>query len=160
MISSATRASILHAFVGLLFDRRYDAIRAGDIIAASGVGRSTFYNHFKSKDDVLLAVIEPIFTVLADAAVGRANRNRLVAILEHIWEQRATGRLIFTTELMPRLQRKLAAMIQARWLPAEPTTSLLVATGRAASQLAMLHLWITGGVSCPTEELAVAMTVQ
>src|SRR5690606_14101182 len=106
--------AIRHAFVALLFARRYDAIRVGDVIAAAGVSRSTFYNHFAGKDDVLLAVIEPVLAPLADAAAGQGDPTRLTAVLDHVWAERATGRLIFGRALRPRLQRRLAAMIEAR----------------------------------------------
>lgn len=148
---SITRETVQRAFVGLLFQRRYDSIRVGDIITAAGVGRSTFYTHFKSKDEVLLSAIEPILIALADGAAGLAHASSLAAVLEHVWEQRAMGRLIFTPELLPRLQRKLAAMIADRL---EGDDAAMIATGLAAAQLAMLQLWVTGGAPSSAQALA------
>lgn len=151
-----TRKAISDAFLGLLFSRRYGAIRTADVIEAAGIGRSTFYEHFRNKDDVLVAVIEPLFTPLADAAAGRGQFGALQFMLEHVWEQRANARLLFEPPLGAKLQRKLAAMIEAR-LP-EPEAgappSSLVAMGSAAGTLAMLRMWLAGEVACSSETLA------
>jgi AcrR family transcriptional regulator len=150
-----TRAVISDAFIQLMFSRRYDAIRTADVIAGAGVGRSTFYEHFRNKDEVLVAVIDPMFIPLADAAAGRGDLYRLQAILEHLWEQRSLGRMLFAPALLDKLQRKLAAMIATRLEEAGGEgPAALVATAAAAGQLAMLRQWMTGEVSCPAADLA------
>jgi len=151
-----TRKAISDAFVGLLFSRRYGAIRTADVIEAAGVGRSTFYEHFRNKDEVLVAVIEPLFNPLADAATGRGNLGSVRFMLDHVWEQRAAGRILFEPPLAIKLQRKLAAMIEAR-LPgddADAPPRALVAMGAAAGALAMLRMWLAGEVACSSEMLA------
>lgn len=150
-----TRKAISDAFVGLLFSRRYSAIRTADIIEAAGVGRSTFYEHFRNKDDVLVAVIEPLFTPLADAAAGRGQLGSVLFMLDHVWEQRANARLLFEPPLGAKLQRKLAAMIEARLTDAEGAAPpALVAMGAAAGALAMLRMWLAGEVPCSSRTLA------
>lgn len=149
----SAREAVQQAFVALLFQQRYRAIRVGDIIALAGIGRSTFYNHFTGKDAVLLAAIERILVTLAEAATGRSHAAELTAVLAHVWDQRATGRLIFTPELLPRLQRKLAALIEERMTTPDP----MAATGLAAGQLAMLQLWVTGGTPSSPEALGKIM---
>jgi AcrR family transcriptional regulator len=152
-----TRKAISDAFVGLIFAKRYGAIRTAEIIEAAGVGRSTFYEHFRNKDEVLVAVIEPLFAPLADAAAGRGNLAALRLVLDHLWEQRAAGRLLFEPPLAAKLQRKLAAMIEVRSTSAGGTggpPASLIATGAAASRLAMLRMWLVGEASCPSELLA------
>ncbi|RZJ97580.1 MAG: TetR/AcrR family transcriptional regulator [Brevundimonas sp.] len=150
-----TRKAISDAFVGLLFSRRYSAIRTADVIEAAGVGRSTFYEHFRNKDDVLVAVIEPLFTPLADAAAGRGQLGSVLFMLDHVWEQRANARLLFEPPLGAKLQRKLAAMIEARLTDAEGgAPPALVAMGAAAGALAMLRMWLAGEVPCSSGTLA------
>lgn len=150
-----TRKAIFDALIRLIFAQRYDTIRTADLIEAAGIGRSTFYEHFRSKDDVLVAVIDPIFLPLAIAATGRGCRMALRATLEHVWEQRAFARVLFEPTLLAKLQRKLAGMIEAR-LPAFPDGPPpgLVAMGAAAGQLAMLRMWLVGEASCPADVLA------
>ncbi|WP_226633559.1 TetR/AcrR family transcriptional regulator [Brevundimonas poindexterae] len=150
-----TRLAITDAMTALMFSRKWRDIRTADLIARAGVGRSTFYEHFRSKDEVLLAMIEPLWRPLAEAAVGRANRFDLQAILAHMWDRRAPARALFEPPLAPRLQRKLAQMIEYR-LP--PTVSgvpaALRATGSAAATLAVLKAWLTGEQMCSVEAMA------
>lgn len=150
-----TRKAIFDALVRLIFARRYSTIRTVDLIEAAGIGRSTFYEHFRGKDDVMVAVIDPIFLPLAIAATGRGSRAALRTTLEHIWEQRAFARALFEPPLLAKLQRKLAGMIEAR-LPAlaDGPPPALVAMGAAAGQLAMLRMWLAGEASCPADVLA------
>lgn len=151
-----TRSAVFGAFTRLLFDRRYDSIRTAQLIAEADIGRSTFYEHFRNKDDVLVALIDPIFAPLADAAAGCGNLLRLRIMLDHVWEQRALGRVIFDPARQPRLQRKLAAMIDERLGEAAPAhvPRELVVAAAAAAQLAMLRMWLAGEVACPPEALA------
>lgn len=154
--SQRTRTAVFEAFTRLIFARRYSAIRTTDVIEEAGVGRSTFYEHFRNKDDVLVWAIEPVFAPLAEAGAGRASLPRLHFVLDHLWERRALARVMFEPPLGPKLQRKLAAMIEARLTAggADDPPTALTATAAAASQLAMLRLWLTGEVACEPEILA------
>lgn len=155
--SGRTRTNILKAFNRLALAGRYDSIRAADLIAASGVARSTFYEHFRGKDDVLLAAMEPILQPLAASALGRATRDQLRTALDHLWEQRGAARLILNSRAAPRLQRQLATMIQARLETPDKIPTAVIATGAAAARLAALRAWLSGEVSCPASVLAEAM---
>lgn len=150
-----TRQAILDAFVRLVFERRYDAIRTADLIAAAGVGRATFYEHFRGKEAVLVEVMTPILLPLANAATGRASSAMVRSTLDHIWDRRSVGRVILGGALANRLQRRLAEMIALR-LPdtVEGAPKELLAGAMAAAQLTMLRMWIGGEISCPAEILA------
>lgn len=150
-----TQRAIFDALRHLLFERRYDAIRTADLIDAAGIGRSTFYEHFRSKDEVLVAMIDPVFVPMADALTGRGSREDLVRVLDHIWEQRAAARAMFEPPLLDRLQRKLAALILAR-MPTTPGSLPVIAfaTGAACAHLAVLRMWLTGEISMSPAKLA------
>ena len=150
-----TRLAIFKAFNALVLAQRYDEIRVADIIENADVGRSTFYDHFKSKDDVLLRSIEPLFDILADAAVGRVVRERLFFVLSHFWDQRALARIIFGPALFFKLSRKLVDMIEPRL---EREGGALPIRARAidlaASQLGVIKAWLAGEFTCEIDTLA------
>jgi AcrR family transcriptional regulator len=155
-----TRNAVVRAFVGLIFDRRNVSIRTAHVIAAAGIGRSTFYEHFRDKDDLLLAAIDPILLPLANAASGRAGVVVVRMMLGHLWDQRALGRIILNSTAAPKLRQRLAAMIAVR-LEIEgygPGRLALPAMAAAAGQLAMLRMWVAGEATCSIDDLARQLT--
>lgn len=152
-----TRMAVFNAFRDLVLSRRYDDIRVAEIIDSAGIGRSTFYEHFNSKDDVLLTSIEPLFAVLADIPKG-AHRDKVRFVLTHFWEQRAFARIIFQGDLFEKLTRKLAAMIEQRSEGAAAAPARLHAISRASSLLGAIRAWLAGEFSMPVDELVEALT--
>ena len=58
---SKTRKAVFNAFVELLSEKGYSNTTIQDIITRADIGRSTFYSHFETKDDLLNALCESIF---------------------------------------------------------------------------------------------------
>ena len=56
-----TRKAIYSSFTDLINTTDYDKITIQDIIDASNIGRSTFYMHFKTKDELLSKISQDIF---------------------------------------------------------------------------------------------------
>lgn len=56
-----SREAIFTAFSKLLEKKRYENITVQEIIDLANVGRSTFYAHFETKDQLLSSICEDIF---------------------------------------------------------------------------------------------------
>jgi AcrR family transcriptional regulator len=65
-----TRQQIDQAFVALLFHRSYRSLRVSDITRKAGVGRATFYAHFRSKDELLRSQVGRILMPMLKASPG------------------------------------------------------------------------------------------
>jgi AcrR family transcriptional regulator len=62
--STQTRNLLLSAARNTLAEKGYHGTKVVDIIERAGVGHGTFYDYFKSKDDVLVALLEGFFADL------------------------------------------------------------------------------------------------
>ncbi len=61
-----TRRLLVDALLELMKDRPYSKISVAHIAEQSGVARPTFYLHFHSKDDLLIAYIDEMFEKFYD----------------------------------------------------------------------------------------------
>ena len=48
-----TRGALLQAFIGLLIADGFESITVAALAQHANVGRSTFYTHFRSREDIL-----------------------------------------------------------------------------------------------------------
>ena len=95
-----TRRAVFTAFETLLSKKRYRQITVQDILDEADVGRSTFYAHFETKDDLLNAMCAELFDhVFESDPPKEANHdfsegdysleNRLAHMCHHLYENRA-----------------------------------------------------------------------
>jgi AcrR family transcriptional regulator len=151
-----TRAAVLGAFTQLFLNRRRREIRAADLIAEAKVGRSTFYDHYSSADEVLLEALRHPFATLADAASGRGDLAATLWLVEHFWENRQRARELFDNARMrERVSRLLAEMVAERL----PGAALAIPPELAAAQLAEAALaplrgWIRADAPAKAAALA------
>ncbi len=71
---SRTKAALQRAFKSLLQSKPYESIAVDEICKAANVGRSTFYTHFRSKDDLKRSGLEALRRQLV--ARQKAGRSR------------------------------------------------------------------------------------
>lgn len=129
-----------------MLNQHYDAFGVQDIIAEAGVARSTFYTHFRDKDDLLLVSLSPILKMLSDLAQGTAAKSSTQALLEHIWENRQLGRVFFQAPLVGRIGRTLTAALTDS---GDPTLVF-----RMHGILGVLGMWCEGRLDMNAAKLA------
>jgi AcrR family transcriptional regulator len=151
---------LLTAFIHLVLERGYAAIGIADIIKRADIGRSTFYAHFRSKDELLIASMQWMFDILAEAAMPDTPREPLHDLVAHFWSNRRLAQVVLSHPIEPKVRRSLTTTIQRR-LRAQATGSadpeLLSAIGIAAAQLGILAAWARGEVSANQSALADAI---
>lgn len=74
-----TREAIFSAFGSLLGEKRYSRITVQDIIDRANVGRTTFYAHFETKEDLLRALCEALFGHIVGSAADSTHTHGLYA---------------------------------------------------------------------------------
>lgn len=89
-----TRADIVSHAKQLFYEHGYDGTSFSDIVAASGLYRGNIYHYFKTKDDILKAVIDAHLADFADLlarwdAENSDPRDKLVAFVDMLTGRRA-----------------------------------------------------------------------
>ena len=140
--------AILTAMVELMGEKRWVEITVGDIVDRADVARSTFYKHFSSKEDVLLASMQPMLRILAQREGDLSWRADLDRLLEHYWASRSLARAIFGGERASVVERALRDEVFAGMDgDASIATRHMVAIRMAAGRVALIREWVKGEIS-------------
>lgn len=90
-----TRGLLHDALASLIHEKSYDAIVVKEILARANVGRSTFYAHFRDKDELLDSGIRDMLGAERAPAPTGALAERVVRfslpVLEHIERHKGAG---------------------------------------------------------------------
>lgn len=159
-----TKAALLAAFVGVVLDKRYDQITVSNIAERAGVGRSTFYEHYRNKDELLKEGLATHFDVLADMVAGVGDLAAVQATVEHFWENRRVANVLFAGHTRQILTRALADALERRLSAAESPRALksglpvgLASACLAAAQIGLLSEWLSGRIPCQPAVVAAAL---
>lgn len=74
-----TRDTLGDALVGLIQEKAFDEITVQDVLDRAGVGRSTFYAHYRDKDDLFLSDVEEFLEMMATLLTRHGVRVERVA---------------------------------------------------------------------------------
>ena len=160
-----TRAALRGAFNRLILSEGYDAMSAAKIADEANVGRSTFYEHYRGKDDMLTHSLTPLLLPLADTVGQREGGSRLLKVVEHLWANRKMARRLMADGAYMTISKTLADLIQERlkdraFVPLGHKAMLppaLTSIQIAQCQLTLIQEWITGRNGCSAIEIAAAL---
>ncbi|OFW31433.1 MAG: hypothetical protein A3H97_18585 [Acidobacteria bacterium RIFCSPLOWO2_02_FULL_65_29] len=110
-----TDARLHDALMSLIHDKSYESIAVRDILDRADVGRSTFYAHFRDKDDLLTSgIYEALQSIRSTAAASDPFAWFSLPIFEHIHRHRLEGNaapIEGRSALHSRLQRTIEELI-------------------------------------------------
>jgi AcrR family transcriptional regulator len=112
-----TRADILAAAERVFLEHGYAKASFADIAAEVGIGRTTLYEYFRSKDELLLAYVEAVVPpALGDIIAGLpddwARLDRVLALVRGVLEYNASHQQVGL--IVTRVGRKLPKRQQDR----------------------------------------------
>ena len=102
-----TRQAIFAAFGVLLEHKRYSNITVQDIIEEANIGRSTFYAHFETKDDLLHILCSDIFENTFKDHPGDRGLSEFKEAVSML-EERIVGVLYHLRDTQPEIVRLLS----------------------------------------------------
>ncbi len=151
-----TKTSLHTALIGLARETPYPSIAVKEILDRANVGKSTFYTHFRDKDDLLESGIQEILCSIADRTRSSNALERIVKfslpLLQHIDEHRRAagprmkreGRIIMHEHMQHVLTAAIAEEL-TRIVPSRPKTQLpteLMARHVASTFVLVLNWWV------------------
>ena len=156
-----TRDALQSAFILLALERRYHEIHIDDILTASGVGRSTFYEHFAGKDALLAASMGDALSLLADMPTGESGSGQIAGLLEHFWNNRTLARSLFQGAALRVIRNALVQRIEARLNHSDAgqlrLPRRLAAHALADGMFSPIVAWLSGEAPCSPDDLAASL---
>lgn len=166
-----TQRLLREALNSLIHEKSYDSIVVDEILNRADVGRSTFYTHFRNKDELLVSGMEDMLRSVQPAGLpSSAKRYEKIIwfslpIFEHIDRQRRTRKVRIGTRgraiIHEHLQKVLAELIAddvgkvyevRRKTPDQMPPDLFVQY-LASTFLLVLNWWVESRSSIPPKEV-------
>jgi AcrR family transcriptional regulator len=154
-----TRTQLGTALLNLIIEKPIREVTVQDVLDRSGVGRSTFYLHYRDIDDLLLSQLEMFCEAMSNVLSDRKDKsNRVVPVAElfaHIGNDNklygvlsASGHLKDFYELAEGhfargIERRLNESGRLKNVP--PRELAARATALSGSMLALLRWWLDRG---------------
>lgn len=146
-----TKNALRGALHELIAEKPYDAISVNDILTRADVGRSTFYIHFRDKDDLLSSTISDIAAPATTQMKGGVETgfDRILGfalpVFEHHGQRTKSGNHLMSGRaraiLHQHLQREISSTIVESMASFRPSPDL-VARFVASSFILVLDWWL------------------
>lgn len=170
---------LVEAAFALFAERGYDETTVDDITDRAGVGRTTFFRTFRSKEDVIFPDHEVLLQAIEARLAGSTDRTALIAVTEgarlvlrhYLAEgERARTRYRLTRSIPALRDREIAGVQQYqrlfrrflhRWMGGGEDTALraeLMAGAVVTAHNHVLRRWLRGVADDPEREFDTAVT--
>lgn len=114
-----TRKALHQALISLSLEKNYDTITVQEVLDRADVGRSTFYAHFQSKDELLMSGIDELRSTLSaamqQARTSARRTENLIAfsrpMFEHVNEFRPVYYALARTQVFPLVRKQLVTLL-------------------------------------------------
>ncbi|MGW1027937.1 TetR/AcrR family transcriptional regulator [Streptomyces sp. NPDC002577] len=179
MSKPPVRIRLMDAAFALFDERGYEQTTVDDIAERAGVGRTTFFRHYRSKEAVIFPDHDRLLDLIRDRLATSSHSTALVAVsdavrlvlLHYIDEgDLARRRYALTSKVAALRDREIASVARyqrlfrefiSEWM-GDPTESAslraeLMAAAVAAAHNHVLRRWLRGEASDPVAEVDEAM---
>ncbi|MFF2846001.1 TetR/AcrR family transcriptional regulator [Streptomyces sp. NPDC058001] len=179
MSKPAARIRLADAAFALFDERGYEQTTIDDIAGRAGVGRTTFFRHYRSKEDVIFPDHDRLLSLIRDRLETSSHSTALVAVsdavrlvlLRYLEEgDLARRRYVLTSKVATLRDREIASVARYQrlfrefisdWM-GDPTESAslraeLMAASVVSAHNHVLRRWLRGEAADPVGEVDAAM---
>jgi AcrR family transcriptional regulator len=167
-----TREQLQRALMDLIAERGYDLITIQDIVDRANLGRTTFYLHYNSKDELFMSCHEAIISKFQLGLLHPLTRDELLSLqippqmtfaYRHLEEGRALLYPIFQgkdsqlilRQIRDRSAREIEANLRAIFVEADSSIPFeMLANYLVGAQIAMMQWWLEKRRPYSAESLA------
>ena len=155
-----TRELLQKALIELISERGYDAITIQDIVDRANVGRTTFYLHYRSKDELFMSCHEAIVSEFRIGPLHPLSREELLSpeappgmtsAYRHLEDARARLYQLFQGKdsllILRRIRdwsaQEIESSLRAAFAEADSTIPFdVLANYLAGAQIALVQWWL------------------
>jgi AcrR family transcriptional regulator len=151
-----TRERLGNAFVTLIHEKPIEDVTVQNVLDRAAVGRSTFYLHFRDKNDLLLSQLEKFLEIMSTLlCVYKEDSNRVAPVAEifaHIETQKKLYQILADAgrlnDFLDLAQRYFARGIKQRLIDSKRIAKLsrpkldARASALAGGLLSLLRWWL------------------
>jgi Transcriptional regulator len=167
-----TRGLLQKALIELIGERGYDAITIQDIVDRANVGRTTFYKHYNSREDLFMSCHETIVSDFHLSSLHPLSKEELLSpdippqmifAFQHLEERRARLYPVFQgkdsqlilRQIRDRSAQEIEANLRAAFREKESIIPLdMLANYLVGAQIALVQWWLEKRRSHTPEKLA------
>ena len=162
-----TRDALGDALVALMHEKPFETITVQHVLNRAGIGCSTFYTHYRDKEDLFMSDVEEFWDGMSTLISLRGEASDRVApvteLFAHVAEARefyaaliASGKIHDVLELgrghfARAIERRFVELPRARGITAERRPAL--AHSLAGALMSLLSWWVDRGMSASPEQM-------
>lgn len=162
-----TRDALGNALIALIQEKPFETITVQHVLDRARVGRSTFYSHYRDKDDLLLSDMEDFLEGMSTLLLRRSEASNRVApvreLFAHVAEMQRLHAALIAADKMRNflelgqgyfaraIEQRLSELPQAR--PMAPAQRIAMSQAFAGAMLSLMSWWLDHETSASPEQM-------
>ena len=160
-----TREALGDALVALMHEKNFEDITVQQVLDRADVARSTFYEHYRDKDDLFVSDVEDFLEMFSTALKRHGDRSKRLApvreFFAHVREVREFYLALMTSGKLNEVQtlgrgilaRSIDERLRMAGVETDAVRRAAQAHALAGSLFSLLDWWVNTGMKADPQEM-------